>query len=88
MSQNIDFLNENNLQVIGVSKLRDRKSAPKFVAKNGYKFKFFTGTKELHRELMRIDAIPLVMIFDSEGKILDEEFGYQNLEDIKLMLEN
>jgi hypothetical protein len=68
--------------------MRERKKAPKFVQKNSYSFKFFTGTRELHNELMKIDAIPLTIVFDNQGNVLDQEFGCQEIEDLQIMIED
>jgi len=78
----------NSLQVIGLTKKRDKRSSVRFVKDESMPFRFFTAEKDIYDKFQRIDAIPLTLVFDSAGKLLDEEYGKQDLEDLALMLED
>lgn len=85
---NPDFVKNNNLQVIGLTKKPDKSRAIAFVEKENMPFKFFIGEQEIYDRLQKIDAVPLTLVYGSDGKLLDYEYGKQSVEDLALMLED
>jgi len=85
---NPQFMSNNNLQIIGLTKIKDSHAASKMVKKSEFKGRFFIAKQEIYDELQKIDAVPLTIVFSNTGKKLDEEYGKQDLEDLALMLED
>jgi len=85
---NPQFIINNNLQVIGLTKENDKKRAIAFVEDEKMPFKFFIANREIYKKLQQIDAVPLTLIYSNTGKLLDSEYGKQNLDDLALMLED
>ncbi|MGE4267997.1 MAG: TlpA family protein disulfide reductase [Deferribacterales bacterium] len=81
-----EFIKKNNIQVIGITKPADERYAESTIKEEKFPFKFFTGSVALHKELMKIDAVPFTKIYNSKGEVSDEEYGSQTLEDIEVML--
>jgi len=83
-----EFITNNKLQLIALTKKNDRRTAISFVKKEKMTFRFFIAEQEIYNELQKIDAVPLTLVYNSEGKLLDYEYGKQNIEDLALMLED
>jgi len=83
-----EFVSHNNLQIIGLTKKNDKKRAIAFVKNEKMTFTFFIAEQEIYDELQRIDAVPLTLVYDNTGKLLDYEYGKQSIEDLALMLED
>jgi thiol-disulfide isomerase/thioredoxin len=84
---NPQFVQAKGLKVVGLTKKADKNRAIALVEKEKMPFIFFLADEDVYRTYQKIDAVPLTMIFDSSGKVLDYEYGKQNLEDLELMLE-
>lgn len=85
---NPNFVKFNNLQIIGLNKNSDRHTSIRYAAKENLPFRFFTAKSEIYDKYQKIDAVPLTIVFSNEGKILDLEYGKQDIEDLALMLED
>ncbi len=85
---NPQFISNNNLQIIGLTKKSDKRQSLKFVKREKMNFKFFIAKQEVYNKLQRIDAVPLTLVYDNQGNLLDEEYGKQDIEDLALMLED
>ncbi|WP_415238915.1 TlpA family protein disulfide reductase [Seleniivibrio woodruffii] len=81
-----DFIRKNNIQVIGITKQNDEKNAESAIKEEKFPFRFYTGSQALHKDMMKIDAVPFTRVYNSKGEVLDEEYGSQTLEDIELMV--
>ncbi|MCD8554836.1 redoxin family protein [Seleniivibrio sp.] len=81
-----EFIKKNNIQIIGITKPADERYAESTIKEEKFPFKFFTGSIALHKELMKIDAVPFTKVYNSKGEVSDEEYGSQTLEDIEVML--
>ncbi|ADD67808.1 alkyl hydroperoxide reductase/ Thiol specific antioxidant/ Mal allergen [Denitrovibrio acetiphilus DSM 12809] len=88
LRNNPQFATNNNLQIIGLTKRNDRRAAVNFVKKQKMPFRFFIAEQDVYDKLQRIDAVPLTVVFSKEGKVLDYEYGKQDIEDLALMLED
>ncbi|MGE4319418.1 MAG: redoxin domain-containing protein [Deferribacterales bacterium] len=87
LRENPDFLKNNNIQVVGITKEKDCSFAISTVKDEKFPFKFFIGTPDLYKELMKIDAVPYTRVYGHDGNLIDDEYGSQKLEDLKLMLD-
>jgi len=85
---NPEFVEKNNLQVIGLTKIKDKHASIGFVEKEKMPFKFFIAEQEIYDELQRINAVPLTIVYNNKGEQLDLEYGKQDIEDLALMLED
>jgi len=85
---NPQFVENNNLQIIGLSQEKDKRASESFVENEKMPFKFLIAKQEIYDKLQRIKAVPLTIVFSKEGKQLDMEYGKQNIEDLALMLED
>lgn len=85
---NPEFVKENNLQIIALTKRPDKGRAIAFVEKEKMPFRFFIAEQEIYDKLQRIDAVPLTLVYNNEGKLLDFEYGKQDIDDLALMLED
>jgi len=85
---NPDFVKNNNLQIIALTKKPDKGRALAFLERENMPFKFYIGEQEIYDQLQRIDAVPLTLVYGNDGKLLDFEYGKQNVEDLALMLED
>lgn len=83
---NPQFVADNNLQVIGLTKVCDKRSAEKFVADEKMPFSFFTADSGIYAQLQKIDAVPLTIVFTPDGRQNDLEYGKQDIADLELML--
>lgn len=88
LRDNPQFISANKLQVIGLTKPNDRKRAEEYVANEKMPFRFFLGDREIYDKLQKIDAVPLTLIYDNTGKMLDFEYGKQDIDGLSLMLED
>lgn len=88
LRDNPQFVANNKLQVICLTKAKDKKRAEDFVADEKMPYKFFLADQAIYDKYQKIDAVPLTLIFDRSGKVLDFEYGKQNIEDLALMLED
>ena len=85
---NPQFVANNNLQIIGLTNKRDKRSSMRFVTRENLKFIFFIAKQEIYDKLQRVDAVPLTLVYSNTGELLDEEYGKQDIEDLALMLED
>lgn len=85
---NPQFVQNNNLQIIGLTQHKDKSASEAFVKRENIPFRFFLAEQEIYDELQRIKAVPLTVVFNNEGKVLDYEYGKQSIEDLALMLED
>jgi len=85
---NPQFISNNNLQLIGLVKRKDKKQSIRFVKREKMNFKFLVAKQEIYDKLQRIDAVPLTLVYDNKGNLLDSEYGKQDIEDLALMLED
>jgi len=81
-----DFIKKHNIQVIGITKPSDERYAESTIKDEKFPFRFYTGSTALHKEMMKIDAVPFTKVYNSKGEVTDEEYGSQSLEDIELMV--
>jgi thiol-disulfide isomerase/thioredoxin len=88
LRDNQQFISNNNLQVIAITKRRDRRTAIKYVKRNKMNFQFYIAKQEIYNKYQKIDAIPFTMVFSNKGELLDSEYGKQDIEDLALMLED
>lgn len=86
IKDNPQFIKKNNLQVIGLTKARDKHLAEEYVEKEKLPFRFFIGTQEIYDKLQKIDAVPFTIVFDKNGEIHDSEYGRQGIEGLSLLL--
>jgi thiol-disulfide isomerase/thioredoxin len=81
-----DFIKKHNIQVIGITKPADERYAESTIKEEKFPFKFYTGSIALHKEMMKVDAVPFTKVYNNKGMVTDEEYGSQTLEDLELML--
>lgn len=86
LRENPDFIKKNNLQVIGITKENDAPFASSTIKSEKLPFIFRLGTRELYSTLMKVDAVPFTQVYLNSGKLNDEEYGAQRIEDLQLML--
>lgn len=86
LRNNPDFIKQHNIQVIGITKPADERYAESTIKEEKFPFRFFTGSVALHKEMMKIDAVPYTKVYNSKGEAEDEEYGSQTLEDLELMI--
>ena len=87
LRDNPAFIKKNGLQIVGITKENDASFAVSTIKDEKFPFKFFAGTQDLYRELMRIDAVPYTRVYGHDGHLIDEEYGAQRLEDLQLMMQ-
>ncbi|PLX66614.1 MAG: hypothetical protein C0602_11110 [Denitrovibrio sp.] len=85
---NPKFVSDNNLQIIGITKLNDKGKAENLVEHEKMPFRFIIGEKDIYDKLQRIDAVPLTIVYSNKGEQLDLEYGKQSIEDLNLMVED
>jgi len=83
---NYEFFKKNNVQIIGLSPSGMNKWAARTIKERGFEHKFFSGSNSFLASLKKIDAIPYTIVYDSNMKVLDSEFGAQQIEDFKIMI--
>lgn len=80
------FAEENNLQLIGLTYVRDKRSAERFVSKEKINYDMFLAEKDIFDEYQKIDAVPLTIVFENDLTVWDFEYGKQDVEELELML--